>query len=660
MKIKSISLKNIKSFSDKVSIEFGESSVNAFSGVNGAGKSTLLKMIWLIQKAHYLLQPYSDNDTSVLQGELSRYLAKNDSYFSLTVDFEGNELELKLARTKSSSEVELIYSDEELANRMWNRKSPKNLILFVDASKEFSEDTLAFDEIDIAGNDATSLLISAITTPNKLFSGIYRQLVKDWAHERLIPGADRLFYYQVAGRLFNLLIPKVVLSNFSGSFKPREFVLLGKSLQSAHSSTYDVREFSSGEKALLSTLTFLCLSKSVSVFLIDEPENHFHESLLLKFISLLDELCQPDGFVKVVSKIPDPKRSASVKKGKDGAETGALRYLDEALLTRFYGGTALSQVVVSTHSKSLIYKIFTLGQNYLVEKTVDKLEYKDAESTLRGIGLSTTFSKVLLVEGTGDNEALESLFIGENITIKALDGSDAVIESFKRLAALESHISESKFIFIVDSDNKPDDYFKKLEKINPNFYKKSFIALPAHELENLFLDSKIIRNIIVEYAKLVGGDVTKFNDKYIQSVIKDCAAKSLPTVYKKEISLIFTHMVERHFANIFWGNKKFKWDDFAQVENQIKAELNLQANQALNDLLTAESKAVFLRYNAIKDDDLIQRCDGKQTLGTVCHRLGQETNMGAGELKKALYKHAREDKNSAIGKLVAEIMERLK
>lgn len=664
MKIKKISLQNIKSFSEEITAEFGGDAINALSGVNGAGKSTLLKMIWLVQKAHYVFQQFTEHrHMQELQGELVRFLVRKNSFFALTVVFEEQEVELTLSRSKDEPYVALTYSNEELANKMWSPTSPKNLILFVDASKEFSEETLAFDEIDIAGNDQTSLLMTVILNPSRLFSGIYRQLVKDWAHARLIPGKpDRLFYFQVAARLFNLLIPKVVLSNFSGSYKPREFVLLGKSLQAGASPLYDVREFSSGEKALLSTLTFLCLSKSVSVFLIDEPENHFHESLLLQFVSLLNELCQDDGFVNVVAKIPDPKRSrtskAKVAKSSEGVEPG--RHLDKLQLKSAYGGTALSQVILSTHSKSLIYKVFTLGQNYLVERSVDKLEYADAESTLREIGLSTTYSKVLLVEGIGDNEALESLFASDNIKVKSMDGSTAVVDSFKRLAALEDHIHESRFVFLVDSDNKPENYFTKLESSYPSFYKKTFIKLPAHELENLFLDANLFVEIISAYSNLVGHDSKKFTLPYVNSVIEDCARSSLPTVYKKEISLQFMQNVERHFAKLIWGNNKFTWSDSASIESQIKTGLTAATNDTLNAELIKKSTEVFERYKMISGDDLVKRCDGKQTLGLVCHRLGKESHMGSNELKKALYKHARENNGSSIGGLVADIRARLK
>lgn len=662
MKIKKVTLRNIKSFTESVTIQFGPNPVNTLSGINGAGKSTFLKMIWLVQKSHYVLKGSSHEDIDELQAELSKYISKTTSFFRVTFEYFGKELTLELKIPKGNKAVNLLYSDEVAVDEMWPITSPKNIILLIDASKGFSDDTLLFNEIDIAGNDQQSLLTTAIRNPSRLFSGVYRQLVKDWAHARLIPGKpNRLFYFQVAARLFNHLIPNVIVSNFSGSHKPREFVLLGKSAKGPSSALYDVREFSSGEKALLSTLTFLCVTKSVSVFLIDEPENHFHESLLLQLVSLLNDLCQDNGFVTIVEKIPDPKRAKKPSKigSQEEEQDDFGRKLDNEQLRTAYGGTALSQVILSTHSKSLIYKVFSWGQNYLVDKTIEELKYDGVEFKLREIGLSSTYSKVLLVEGVTDSEALQSVFSEDYIKVKSLNGSDAVIESFKRLAELKDYIHSSRFVFLVDSDNKPNEFFEKLAKINQEFYDQTFIKLSAHELENLLLNPSLFVTAFFKYNELTGNDVSKFSEKYIQKILERCAEESLPTVYKKEISLHFIQSIERHFANLIWGNKAFDWKDTATVETQLLLALSGPKTNELNKALVDESKRVFEKYSNIDKVDLLSRCDGKQVLGKVCHILSLESKMKIGDLKAAVYKAAREDSTSPVGQLIDNIRSRL-
>ncbi|XQW88218.1 hypothetical protein ACOYXV_17930 [Aeromonas veronii] len=144
--------------------------------------------------------------------------------------------------------------------------------------------------------------------------------------------------------MFTSLIPNVEIKNFSGNHKPGEFVLLGKANTDKRKPLYDVREFSSGEKALLSTLSFLCISNSVSSIFIDEPENHFHEGLLLEFIALLYKLCDENGIISWF----DSQLDSSIKR---------------EWLEKDYKNYKINQVVLSTHSKTLIYKIFSMGVN---------------------------------------------------------------------------------------------------------------------------------------------------------------------------------------------------------------------------------------------------------------------------------------------------------
>ena len=353
MRISNIELKNVKSFDGPIVAPFDAATrMFAFSGKNGAGKSTLLRAAWLVQKAHFLSQDLLESDVlDAFDAEVLRLLTTHDAYIQLTMTADEVDFTIRLERSQNG--YKLTYVNEEAARTHWSLHSPNNLILYVDASKGFSEATLRFDEISIAGNDKNEILREAIYNPEQLFSGIYRQLVKDYVHNRLIPSKpDRLLYYHIASKLFTKLIPGVELKNFSGNHKPKEFVLLGKAASAKYKPLYDVREFSSGEKALLSTLTFLCISKSVSALLIDEPENHFHESLLLEFIAVLHRLTEKGGIHSWVT-----------ESAKDGKKLNLDWVSDE------YKDHNLGQVVVSTHSKSLIYKFFSIGKNFLVDRS---------------------------------------------------------------------------------------------------------------------------------------------------------------------------------------------------------------------------------------------------------------------------------------------------
>lgn len=646
MKVSKIELKGVKSFEDITLIELPpDIPMSAFSGKNGAGKSTILKAVWLTQKAHFVRLLNDNNISQTFSQEIKKYLNTRDAYIKITFITEDNEIDVKISKDSNNQlGYQISYSDEELLTKYWNLSTPNNLVLYIDASKGFSEATLTFDEINIKGNDKGSLILEAILNPEGLFSGIYRQLVKDYVHDRLIPSKpDRLLYYHISSKLFTHLIPTVELRNFSGNHMPGEFVLLGKAGENKNRPLYDVRDFSSGEKALLSTLTFLCISKTVSTLIIDEPENHFHESLLLEFMSVLHRLSEKGG----------------IHKWMEGFE-GLGKKVKLDWVEAEYKDHNINQVLVSTHSKSLIYKFFLIGKNYIVNKGISSISYEEAEAELRNLGLSSIYSKVLLVEGDGDHEALEHTLQEQSLQIKPLNGSSAVIDTFKRLAELKNFVQDSKFVFLVDSDNKPDEFFDKLKTIDPLYYNSSFIKIDRHEFENYFLDAPIIKSVLDSFLNLCGDNNKKLDVIAIKSKLLDIARESLPTVYKKELSLGFQQVIERKFASLIWGNKHFDWTDAGKIHEQLTTNTLTDSEfQNLKNDLLKESDKVFTNYSTISDDILLKRCDGKQVLSKAASYFANIAGVSAHTFKKALYKMAFSTQNSEASQLINIILNKL-
>jgi len=515
------------------------------------------------------------------------------------------------------------------------------LVLYIDASKGFSDKTLTFDEINIKGNDKSSLVLEAILNPEGLFSGIYRQLVKDYIHDRLIPSKpDRLLYYHISSKLFTQLIPTVELRNFSGNHTPGEFVLLGKAGGNKARPLYDVRDFSSGEKALLSTLTFLCISKTVSTLIIDEPENHFHESLLLEFISVLYKLCEKGG----------------IHKWMEGLE-GVGKKVKLDWVAAEYKDHNINQVLISTHSKSLIYKFFLIGKNYIVNQGISSISYGDAEAELRNLGLSSIYSKVLLVEGDSDNEALELALQEHSLQIKPLKGSSAVIDTFKRLAELKHFVQDSTFVFIVDSDNKPAEFFEQLRSIDSQYYENNFIKIDRHEFENYFLDSSVIKDVLDSFLKISGEKNKELDLDTIKLKLISIAKESLPTVYKKELSLLFQQVIERKFSSLIWGNKSFDWTSALKINEQLMNNTLTDSEFiALRNDLSIESSKVFSNYSKISDSDLLKRCDGKQVLSKAANHFANIVGVKPHTFKKALYKKGFSIESSDASKLISNIL----
>lgn len=637
VRIKSVSLFNIKTFEGLVTFDLDESiSIMSVSGKNGAGKSTLLKAAYLIQKAHFskLLGSF---EFSEFKQEALRYLISKDSYISLTMSEGSNSSTLKLSLKQE--ELLLDYESEELIYENWNLSNPKNLILYIDASKVFNENTLKFNDLNISDNTARDITLEVVLRPDELFSGVYKQIIKDHVHDRVIPTKpNRLLYYRVATELFKHLVPTINLNRISGNHTDGEFVILGKSGQN-NKSLYDVREFSSGEKTLFSTLVFLCISKSVCALFIDEPENHFHETLLLEFIAMLHSLCESGGLLEWV------------RNGDNKIKTDWLE--------KDYTDHKLGQVVLSTHSKTLIYKIFTLGKNYIINEGIKEIEYESAENDLREFGLSTVQNQIIFVEGKGDQELLEYIIQNKNIKIKPLGGSLEVIDTFKKLVSIRNQIRDMEFVFLVDSDNKPSEYFDDLRELDTDFYDKSFIKLNKHEIENYLLDSLVINKTIKKYTDIVDDESISVTVEQIENLIVRLAKESLPTVYKKETSLVLTQEVNKLFSQKVWGNKKFDWSSKESISQQLSQQVldNESIIHMVNVLIQSVSD-VFSSYEDSGEQNLIDRCDGKQVFGKLSAHYANLINVQPKALKRAFFVQSCKDSNSELSKLVNDILSR--
>ncbi|CDT65280.1 conserved hypothetical protein [Vibrio coralliirubri] len=637
MRIKSVSLFNIKTFEGLVTFDLDEStSIMSVSGKNGAGKSTLLKAAYLIQKAHFskLLGSF---EFSEFKQEALRYLTSKDSYISLTMSEGSNSSTLKLSLKQE--ELLLDYENEELIYENWNLLNPKNLILYIDASKVFNENTLKFNDLNISDNTARDITLEVVLRPDELFSGVYKQIIKDHVHDRVIPTKpNRLLYYRVATELFKHLVPTINLNRISGNHTDGEFVILGKSGKN-NKSLYDVREFSSGEKTLFSTLVFLCISKSVCALFIDEPENHFHETLLLEFIAMLHSLCESGGLLEWV------------RNGDNKIKTDWLE--------KDYTDHKLGQVVLSTHSKTLIYKIFTLGKNYIINEGIKEIEYESAENDLREFGLSTVQNQIIFVEGKGDQELLEYIIQNKNIKIKPLGGSLEVIDTFKKLVSIRNQIRDMEFVFLVDSDNKPSEYFDDLRELDTDFYDKSFIKLNKHEIENYLLDSLVIDKTIKKYTDIVDDEPISVTVEQIEGLIVRLAKESLPTVYKKETSLVLTQEVNKLFSKKVWGNKKFDWSSKESISQQLSQQvLDNESVAHMVNVLTQSVNDVFSSYEDSGERNLIDRCDGKQVFGKLSAHYANLINVQPKALKRAFFVQSCKDSNSELSKLVNDILSR--
>ncbi|MDQ1108774.1 ABC-type cobalamin/Fe3+-siderophores transport system ATPase subunit [Stenotrophomonas rhizophila] len=645
MRIKLVTLHKIKSFDGPTTLHLDdEKNLYSLSGKNGSGKSSVLRAIWLIQKIHFCVLLNAGEELEKAKAEASKLLSAKDSSVRIELsvsDDQGTQRPASITLKQGTTGPELIYTNSAAIATAWNAESPSNIFLFIDASKEFSTETLRHDGIKISSNSQRNLVVQAILNPEQLFHGVYKQLITDYVHERLVPSKpNRLEYYRVAKHVFTKLVPEVELSNFSGNHKDGEFVLLGKANRSRRSSLYDVRDFSSGEKTLLSTLVILSIASKVSAVLIDEPENHLHESLLLSFIGFLRDYCQPTGAEKWL-------KDYSSRQHEDNSLN------DDA---NFAQQLKINQVIYTTHSKSLIYHTFSFGQNFLIEEGVAHVLDEDLESKLRRVGISSVHKSVIFVEGEDDNAALHHAFGGENFVVRPLNGSADVADTYKRIARLGNDLRGNNFAFVVDSDNKPDAYFDDLRSINPKMYDRYFIRLDRHELENYLLEPELFLNTLALYHKihpLKGGLPT---EQSIRAQLVAIGKESLPQVYKKELSLAFQQQISSGFSDSIWGNKKFDWSSEESIIKQISENaLSESRMKELGDNLQKTARLVFSGYSTATDHIIIERCDGKQTFSRACAYYAKLAGVETSIFKNVVFSAAFASAESPAGSVIQRI-----
>ncbi|MBX2831618.1 MAG: AAA family ATPase [Rhodospirillales bacterium] len=506
---------------------------------------------------------------------------------------------------------------------------------------------MTFSDVSIDSNSISDLYYYVIMKPERLFSGIYRQLVTDYVHDRLIPSKpDRLLYLKVVSEIFSQLNPNVAIKNFSGKHKTGEFVLLGANVQGRRKPLFDVREFSSGEKALLSTIGFLCIARSVSALIIDEPENHFHEGLLLQLVEVLSALCDQGGLLGWIEKAYEKNQFQDVKRD---------------WLQKEYQNHKLNQVILSTHSKSLIYKTFSLGRNYVVEGGVRSLVSEGAEKELRKIGLSAVNNQVLLVEGSGDIEALEYFFKGRNVAIKDLGGAEGVIDTFKRVSRVKGDFKEATFVFVVDSDNKLDEFFEKIRKVDPDYYDSVFLKMKRHEIENYLIDPNVISEVLKRLAEGLGvSDVEGVEVGDVEEKALFFAKESMPIVYRKEITSTFRYKINDYFSEKIWSKRsKLDWSNIEVVKNLLSEDAFFLANvEELFQELQMLAEDIIKENESVSSGRLLEICDGKIVFNQLTAAYGKLLGVNAEHIKRLIYKRAFADSDSALYSLAKDISEK--
>lgn len=657
MKIRSVKLKNIKSFQGDHSFDLSETShINTISGVNGSGKSTLFKSIILAQRVFFERQrPVEEND-KLINVELSNFFTSKSS--SITIEFEMVEdSESSLAQfsvvcvelNKDSADYKIIANEEDIKSieKYWSIKNPKKLIVYIESNKRITEADYSHENIALQASTGNELALEYIQKPENIFESIYERLIKDYIRERLIPNKPRKDLPFVAAKVFtHHLLPYLRVRNFTGTVKENQFILQVKSSGSGDTrngsgSMYDARGLSSGEKALFYVFYFICSIPNIGMLVIDEPENNLHENLLNDFVRLLDQICQKPDFGKLILEI-----------AKQNEESLGMAVPNQ--LKSSYKNQDLSQVYLLTHSKNLIYNNFSIGNNYVMDGGLNPIEYDNCEEVFRSIGLSRIHSKILFVEGKTDNQLLETILSLHNIKVKPLGGSAEVIKTYEKLSNVYAELRDVDFCFLIDRDTRDSKDLLSLKAANEMRFEKHFIVLEKHEFENYFLEAKIYNQLYTQHTTLFP-QLTAPSLESLKNNIKEIADQHKHLVIKKHLQ----NLNQKSFGELkaATSSKDLPINSEGDYAKYIEAALREESIVKVKTTLK-ENYKVAESYVLDWEKNWDSLCDGKVVFSSYISTLVKSFGVTHKRLVKEVIQIALNNPEYSAYSVVKDILKR--
>ncbi|PDY52286.1 AAA family ATPase [Bacillus toyonensis] len=689
MKIKEVTLNKIKKYSNQTVFDFtAGQNINTISGKNGAGKSTIFESLIKLQKAYFVQKiitegiPYDSRELYNEVGkELFEFMIDDKAFIEATFQFdeldivmvnegqitgiqEGTDgqqeaaasvevqdktIEVKVVLKAKKIENEQVYweieiTDEEEAvlGSFWNLKSPKNIIAFISSNKNIIEKDVTFDDIKLKQDKVISPIVSFVLDPTSIFENIYEILVNDYLHEKLIPinrkgpSPRKDLYYHVTKMLFSSIMPDLSFTHLSGSKRENQFIFSAKN-RSSGSKQYDIRQFSSGEKLIWYTLLFVNYIKNMGILIIDEPENHLHEEVACKLSTLLHDITYSNNFKTFISELNIDQKSLKTI---------------ESELEKGYSKFRLNQVFLLTHSKGLIYHNFSKGTNFVLGETLMPINYTSCEQMLRKLGISYVNDKILFVEGDTDIEVLESIFDRYNIKVRALDNCSEIIKTFEGIKRVSTFLQDPMFVFLIDRDTRSVQEIESIRSRHGEYFEKHFIVMKKHELENYFLEPKVIADVLKQHQS---DDYIPPTEDEVKSKIYEVATEQLKYTRKKYLNYHLNHRMEKVKRLI--RHNEIEVEDKARYDQYIDGLFNKQ------EFLNIKQELMNL-FDQMKEfyeeehwgDNWHDYMDGKSVFGIVAAKLSEGPEVRPARLKREIKSAILETKGSEFNNLMDRII----
>ncbi|MFJ7163213.1 AAA family ATPase [Bacillus safensis] len=688
MKLKEVKLYKVKKYNNQVIFDFtAGQNINTLSGMNGAGKSTIFEALIKLQKAYFVNKIIEENISYQGRGlyeevgeELFPFMHDDKAYIQAVFQFDkqdqemlndvgtitskGNNKELsEVAATLEAQEdiievtitlkamkvinelvdwkIEIEDSEDTVLNSFWNLSNPKNIIAFISSTKNIIEKDITFDDIKLKQDKNISPIVNFVLNPTSIFENLYEIVISDYLYEKIIPvnrkgpSPRKDLFYHVTKMLYATIMPDLSFTHLSGSKRENQFIFSAKN-KSLGSKQYDIRQFSSGEKLIWYTLLFINYIKNMGILIIDEPENHLHEEVVCKLSNLLYDITISDDFKAFVRELNIDQKT--------------LKTL-ESELEKGYRNFRLNQVFLLTHSKGLIYHNFSQGTNFVLGDTLMSIDYVSCEQELRKLGISYVNDKILFVEGNTDIEILESMLDRYNIKVKALDSCSEIIKTFEGIKRVSTFLKDPMFVFLIDRDTRSVQEIKSIRDSYGEYFDNHFIVMDKHELENYFLEPRVIEEVLKQHQSHSYHPPT---EEEIRTKIYEAATEQLKYTRKKYLNYHLHHKMEKVKGLI--------------KHNEIEVEDKELYNQYINDLFSKQGfldiKEEFINlFNQMQDfyegdnweDNWHDYMDGKSVFGKVVAKLSEGPEIRHTRLKREIKSAIIKTKGSELNNLIDRI-----
>lgn len=639
MRFLSIQLINIKNFGGEGRVfNFSrDKQIYTISGVNGAGKTALFKAIQLFQKLFFYdqLDPETDHQEIVhtIKNATTQLLSSKSAEIDIAFLHNNTTYNIVLNIIQNEDEFRYQFEDKIINSKntlrtIWSIDEPSSIFLVLDAGKSFSDFGVNLESVSLKSrkHKAREFVLDSIFKPDEALQTIYKRTVLDHMQYRLDP--SRTYeYFRHANVAIKTIGRNIDVKNVSSTKVDGHLVILGKT--SAEASPFDVKDFSAGERSLYLTLLYLFYSPSIGTLVIDEPENHLHESLLLGLYNFLKDVMESGG-------IPGWLRAHTEFK------------ISEDQIAK----NEMEQIFLITHSKPLIYKNIDHGDCLVMSADDCKVVYPvEVEKELRAVGISTVFSKVVFVEGVGDAYMLGEILARHNIRIIALTSCKDVVDHFKKIAGILHNVHGASFCFAVDRDNKDDKDFEEIRAFNPTFYDDSFIVLDRHEIENYLIDPQLIIDAINPALEAL--DHTLLSEKKIKEIFADEAYKLMAPSKAKFIASALKQKIKELITDPITDTKNLR----ASVENSISRVLDTD----ISEKIKIEAKLLEDKFDAEWGEHWELLVDGKAFINSLLSKLSQQSGGIRGDLirKKIVSCVVAAPEKYIAGRLVNDILAKM-